>query len=305
MNNNEKTKKVDILPLSNDYVFKRIFAKGGNERILKSLLEAILEIEIKKIEIKNPEIPKESIKEKLSILDIKAEINGNIMLDIEMQVGNTTAIDRRLVVYSSKLVAGDIKVSEKYPDAKNTIVICITTDNILKRNAYLSIAKLKFEKTQEKRYANMGYEKEDEYLTDMISYYIIELTKFKENKPRTGDLLEKWLLVIGGDEEMMKKCKKEEGEIKEAIEQLEEMSADEKEREIYEIRERSRLVYNTEMYEARRKGLEEGEERGKRIGEKIRRRTWEKNRRKAWREDRRTKKIKRNSQKIVRKRYKY
>ena len=270
MNNSEKTKKVDILPLSNDYVFKRIFAKGGNERILKSLLEAILEIEIQKIEIKNPEIPKESIKEKLSILDIKAEINGNIILDIEMQVGNTTAIDKRLVVYSSKLVAGDIKVSEKYPDAKNTIVICITTDNILKRNAYLSVAKLKFEKTQEKRYADMGYEKEDEYLTAMISYYVIELTKFKENKPRTGDLLEKWLLVIGGDEEMMKKCKKEEGEIKEAIEQLEEMSADEKEREIYEIRERSRLVYNTEMYEARRKGLEEGE--------KIRRRTWRENR---------------------------
>ncbi len=305
MKNKKEKNKVDILPLSNDYVFKRIFSKGGNERILKSLLEAILEIKIQKIEIKNPEIPKESIKEKLSILDIKAEINDNIMLDIEMQVGNTTAIDKRLVVYSSKLVAGDIKVSEKYPDAKNTIVICITTDNILKRNAYLSIAKLKFEKTQEKRYAEMGYEKEDEYLTDMISYYIIELTKFKENKPRTGDLLEKWLLVIGGDEEMMKKCKKEEGEIKEAIEQLEEMSADEKEREIYEIRERSRLVYNTEMYEARRKGLEEGEERGKRIGEKIRRRTWEKNRRKAWREDRRTKKIKRNSQKIVRKRYKY
>ncbi len=305
MKNKKETNKVEILPLSNDYVFKRIFSKGGNERILKSLLEAILEIKIQKIEIKNPEIPKESLKEKLSILDIKAEINDNIMLDIEMQVGNTTAIDKRLVVYSSKLVAGDIKVSEKYPDAKNTIVICITTDNILKRNAYLSIAKLKFEKTQEKRYAEMGYEKEDEYLTDMISYYIIELTKFKENKPRTGDLLEKWLLVIGGDEEMMKKCKKEEGEIKEAIEQLEEMSADEKEREIYEIRERSRLVYNTEMYEARRKGLEEGEERGKRIGEKIRRRTWEKNRRKAWREDRRTKKIKRNSQKIVRKRYKY
>ena len=293
MKNKKETNKVDILPLSNDYVFKRIFSKGGNERILKSLLEAILEIKIQKIEIKNPEIPKESIKEKLSILDIKAEINDNIMLDIEMQVGNTTAIDKRLVVYSSKLVAGDIKVSEKYPDAKNTIVICITTDNILKRNAYLSIAKLKFEKTQEKRYAEMGYEKEDEYLTDMISYYIIELTKFKENKPRTGDLLEKWLLVIGGDEEMMKKCKKEEGEIKEAIEQLEEMSADEKEREIYEIRERSRLVYNTEMYEARRKGLEEGE--------KIRRRTWEKAWRKAWR----TKKIKRNSQKIVRKRYKY
>ena len=41
----------------------------------------------------------------------------------------------------------------------------------------------------------MGYEKE-ENLTDMVSYYIIELTKLKENKPRTADLLEKWLLII-------------------------------------------------------------------------------------------------------------
>ena len=113
------------------------------------------------------------------------------------------------------------------------------------------------------------YEKEEEYLTDMVSYYIIELTKLKENKPRTADLLEKWLLIIGGDTEMMEKCKKEEGEIKEVIEQLEEMSADEKEREIYEQREKSRLIYNTEMYEAKRQGLEEGEKRGEKRGKKI------------------------------------
>ena len=62
---------------------------------------------------------------------------------------------------------------------------------------------------------------------------------------------------------MMEECKKENEEIKEAVEQLKEMSADEYERELYEIRERSRLTYNTEMYEARRKGLEEGEERSK------------------------------------------
>ena len=57
---------------------------------------------------------------------------------------------------------------------------------------------------------------------------------------------------------MMEECKKENEEIKEAVEQLTQMSADEYERELYEIRERSRLTYNTEMYEARRKGLEEG-----------------------------------------------
>ena len=92
----------------------------------------------------------------------------------------------------------------------------------------------------------------------MVSYYLIELTKLKKIRPKTADLLEKWLLVIGGDPKMIEDCKKENGEIKEAIEQLEEMSADKKERELYEMREKSRLIYNTEMYEARRKGLEEG-----------------------------------------------
>ena len=263
MNNLKKSKEVEMLPLSNDYVFKRIFGKGGNEKILKSLLEAILKINIQKIEVKNPEIPKETIDEKLSILDIKAEINENTMIDIEMQVGNTTAIDRRLVVYNAKLIAGEIKVSEKYQTAKDTIVICIINDNVVERNAYLSLAMLKYEKTEEIRYVNMGYEKEEEYLTDMVKYYIIELPKFKTKKPKVADLLEKWLYVIGGDQKMMEECKKENGEMKEAIEQLEQMSADEYERELYEIRERSRLTYNTEMYEARRKGLEEGEERSK------------------------------------------
>lgn len=264
MNNFNKLKEVDMLPLSNDYVFKRIFGKGGNERILKSLLEAILGIEIQKIEIKNPEIPKEAIDEKLSILDIKAEINDNTIIDIELQVGNTTAIERRLVVYNAKLVAGEIKVSEKYQKAKDIIVICIINDNVVKRNAYFSLAMLKYEKTEEIRYVNIGYEKEEEYLTDMVKYYIIELPKFRKKKPKVADLLEKWLYVIGGDRKMMEECKKENEEIKEAVEQLTQMSADEYERELYEIRERSRLTYNTEMDEARRKGLVEGKSEEKR-----------------------------------------
>ena len=270
MSNLNKLKEVDMLPLSNDYVFKRIFGKGGNEKILKSLLEAILKINIQKIELKNPEIPKETINEKLSILDIKAEINDNTMIDIELQVGNTVDIERRLVVYNAKMIAGEIKVSEKYQKAKDTIVICIINDNVVKRNAYLSLAMLKYEKTEEIRYVNIGYEEEDEYLTDMVKYYIIELPKFKKKKPKVADLLEKWLYVIGGDQKMMEEYKKENEEIKEAIEQLKEMSADEYERELYEIRERSRLTYNTEMYEARRKGLVEGEQQEKkRIAKKM------------------------------------
>ena len=266
LNQLKNSKEVDMLPLSNDYVFKRIFGKGGNEKILKSLLEAILKINIQKIEIKNPEIPKETIDEKLIILDIKAEINEDTIIDIEMQVGNTAAIDRRLVVYNAKLISGDIKISEEYKDAKDTIVICIVNDSIIKRNSYLNLAMLKYEETEEIRYVDMGYKEEERYLTKMCKYYIIELSKFKKKKPKVADLLEKWLYVIGGDQKMIEECKNDNEEIKEAVKQLKEMSTDEYERELYEIRERSRLTYNTEMNEARRKGLAERRAQGEAKG---------------------------------------
>ena len=263
MTNTQSNKKVDMLPLSNDFVFKRIFGKDGNQKILKSLLEAILKIKIQKVVLKNSEMPKATIDEKLSILDIKAEINEDTIVDVEIQVGNVAALERRLVVYDAKLITGDLKVSETYQNAKDTIVICIVNNEIIKRNAYLSVAMLKYLETEKIRYVDRGYDKEDEYLTDMIKYYIIEIPKFKEKKPKVADLLEKWLYVIGGNIEMMEEYKKEEGEIKEAIEQLEEMSADEKEREMYEARQKAIWAYNSGMYDATQKGLERGRLEGK------------------------------------------
>ena len=53
---NEKTRKVERLPLTDDYIFKRVFAFEGNESALKDLLEAILKKDIKTVIIKNPEI---------------------------------------------------------------------------------------------------------------------------------------------------------------------------------------------------------------------------------------------------------
>ena len=265
-NTNEK----NLLPLSNDYVFKRVFGKDGNENILKSLLEAILKIKIKSIEIKNPEIPKEIIDEKSCILDIKAVINEDTLLDIEMQVGNKNGLEKRLVIYGSKLIAGDIKVSEKYISARDTIVICLVNENVTNRNSYLSVAKIKFEETEENRYVDMGYKKENEVLTEMVKYYIIELDKFKKKKPALGDELEKWLYTIGGDEKMMEKCSKENTEIGKAVDELKKISADERERQIYEAREKAMIDEGIIRYET----LKEGEEKGRKARQKRRHCYW-------------------------------
>ena len=47
---------LELLPLTDDYIYKRVFAYKGNESVLKDFLEALLKIEIKGIKITNPEI---------------------------------------------------------------------------------------------------------------------------------------------------------------------------------------------------------------------------------------------------------
>ena len=61
-----------VRELTEDYIFKRVFGKKGNEDILKDLLESILEIKIEEIEvIIGAEIEKENIEDKLGIIRFK------------------------------------------------------------------------------------------------------------------------------------------------------------------------------------------------------------------------------------------
>lgn len=62
------------LDLKNDYVFKKIFSKPENNFELKEFLEAILDISIDKIDVKNSELPKNYSDEKLGILDMSIDI---------------------------------------------------------------------------------------------------------------------------------------------------------------------------------------------------------------------------------------
>ena len=140
--------QIDRLPLTNDYVFKRVFGKKGNENILKDLLEAILDIKIEKVEVQNPEIPKEAIEDKLSVLDIKAELNKNTIVDIEMQVVDEKNIEERSVVYLSKNTSGQLQTGEQYINLKKSIVINLLNFNHYKRNSYHHVAKMKFDKSR-------------------------------------------------------------------------------------------------------------------------------------------------------------
>ena len=97
--------KTEKLPLVIDYVFKRVFAYEGNEDVLADFLESILNIEIKKLKVKNPEMMKNSREEKLGVLDIKVETNDNMIIDLEMQIEDEENIEEREATYMGKLLS--------------------------------------------------------------------------------------------------------------------------------------------------------------------------------------------------------
>jgi len=63
--------KIYRIPATKDYIFKNLFGINGKEENLKGLLQAILKIKIKSLQIENPEIPPQYKEDKKGILDVK------------------------------------------------------------------------------------------------------------------------------------------------------------------------------------------------------------------------------------------
>ena len=259
---------LELLPLTDDYIFKRVFAYKGNESVLKDFLEALLKIEIKGIKITNPEIIPYEKGEKRGLLDIKAEINDGTMLDVEMQMKNERNTEERATEYMGKMISEQLQVGEDYQNLKKSIVIFITNYNFLKRNSYHSVGRMKFDKTIEDEYVNMGYDEEDELASKYIEVHYIELPKFKKKELSKFTKLDQWMCIFTQNKEGIMLAEKENKEIEKAINTLDFLSKDPKERERHNsivMAEYNRLVSEQNFFEeGKEKGRKEGKIEGKR-----------------------------------------
>ena len=161
---------MEKLQVTNDYIFKKIFAKEGNENILKNLLISILEIPIEKIEVeRDKHLEKVAIENKEGILDIKATLNNNVTVNIEMQVRNQYNMIDRSLYYWSKLYSSSLKTKNDYAENNKTIAINILMFNIFEDGPY-------HEKCMIRRDYNGNI------LTEDFEMHFIQIPKFKENK---------------------------------------------------------------------------------------------------------------------------
>ena len=259
-------RKVERLPLTSDYVFKRIFGQEENKGALKDLLESILDVKINKIEINNPEIPKNYYDSKFGILDLKVTLDDKTVVDVEVQMQNRHNMDQRDNYYLASNYVNGIKEGEPYTSCKKSIVISILNFNYYKRNEYHSVARMIFEEPKEEERVDMGYEEEDKYASKYLELHIIELPKFRKKNPEVHTKLEQWLWIFEGSKEKMEKAGKMNKEIKKINKKLASMSLSDEERNNYEFRLKAIRDEADAIDYATVKGLEQGRAEGEKLG---------------------------------------
>ena len=266
----KQIKTEDKMQLTVDYAFKRVFGKNGNESILKDLLESILNIEIKSITIQNPEIPKNMKDGKIGILDVRAELNGDEITEVEMQVQDQHNIDKRSPTYLTKIYSDQLKEGEQYIEVKKVVVINILNFDYYKRNSYHSVARMMFEESKENEKVDLGYIVEDKYATKDLEMHFIELPKFRKKDPDVSNKLEQWLCLICDEEDKIEMAKSKNEEIEKAKKELEKLAMNPEDRELYELRLKAIRDEMNIRYSGYIDGMAEGEAKGRAEGKNER-----------------------------------
>ena len=242
------------LVMKDDILFKVFFSR--NKGHLKSFLSSILGKEIKIKRVTHDARLEQLVKEmKYGILDLEVELENGEIVNVEMQVKDNKNIEKRTTFYASKKIVEQIEPGQKYGELKKVIVIAILDYSLTNLPEYLI----------ETRRIIKGHE--DYELNNEVKYYYIELDKFRKQEPDMSVELNQWLAFIDMERgDLLDMAKKENKEIKEAVEEYEVLTGDEEIKRLAEIRLMSKLEENSALATAREKGTEEGLRQGREEG---------------------------------------
>ena len=243
-----------------DIAFKKIFGVEENKDLLISLINSIVgeEDKVDDITLLNPYNPKNFKKDKLSILDIKAQGVTGKRFNIEIQISDEADYDKRALYYWAKLYTEQLKASDDYSSLSKAIGIHILN--------FTSIPSVK-------KYHNVFHVQEKEsgllYFKD-LELHTIELKKFSENaQEKLSDIVAKiknaldiWMAFLTRHDVLNKDHLPPEldtQELKKALSVLDVMNFEEEEREIYEEHLKWLRVEANTLKKYKDEGFKEGE----------------------------------------------
>ena len=239
-----------------DYAFKKIFGSEQSHDILISFLNAILydgRSVIKDLEILNPYLAPRIRGVKATYLDVKAKLDNDTTVIIEMQVLNIEGFEKRILYNAAKAYSTQLGVGEDYNLLDPVIALTITDFEMFPEIEQL---------------ISRFILKEKDFLIDYPIYDIelvfVELPKFKKKVDDLETLADKWLYFL--------KCARQldlvpEGmnlvpEIKQAFEMANEVNLTPEQIEDMEMQEMfihdQRNAIKKALSQGRQEGLEEG-----------------------------------------------
>ena len=245
--------------LRNDYMFKAVLQ--NNKRALTGLLSALLSMHVEEIAdamVINPIDLGETIDDKTCILDIKLKLNGNTIINIELQVTKYEFWVERSLLYLCRM-CNDLPKGEDYGKVRPTYHIGILD---------FWLPHKKKELYSEYRLMNI---KNHEIYSSKFGINVLNLKAVGDDsvtkEPEEEELYEWAKLFKATTWEEIKMLAEKNEYIADTVVTLKQLTADEKIRMQCQAREDYEHDRATLLRQGREEGIEEGRKEGEQIGE--------------------------------------
>ena len=254
---------ITTLPFSAklDIAFKKLFTEHVNE--FRAFLSDMLELpgrSLNKIQFLDTELKPSTMNEKLSRLDIRADVGGK-HIDVEIQIKNNHDYRQRSLFYWAKLYTTDSEQGERYDQLRPAITLNLLDYTLFPdRTEYHATVKPMFTDTHAT-------------FSEHQIMHFFELSKVKfplEMKPPIGRIKRQrlWLLFLNAtnEEELQMIESMQDPNINAMILHFRTLCHDATFKHRAINRQIEILDYNSDMYHARQEGIEIGRKLGIEIG---------------------------------------
>ena len=240
-----------------DVVFKCLFV--SEPTLLVDLINAVLQTDgytpVVHLQVLNPDIDRETITAKQIILDIRAVDTRGRQFNIEIQLQGRIAYIQRAIFYLSRLHGSQLSPGQGYDQIQPTLGIhlldfTIDTDTSTWHHCF------EWRERQRPQWR----------LSDQQALWLIELPKAPVPSATDRFGLHWWAQFFNQPETLMTTDTAVPAPVRRAVEKLQELSADERTRQLAEDRQKALIDWTIERNALLAKGRAEGEAKGEAKG---------------------------------------
>ena len=240
----------ELLDPTNDYVFKRLFAQAPD--LLVSLINDLRPDlpDIASLDILNPNIEPSELTGKYIVLDVLARDADGHCYNIEVQVRRYGAWHKRGLFYLARTLGTQLNSGEDYQELRASVGLhLLDFDLFTETKAEQAQAVWRFE-MRDKNQPNIT-------LGNILQMNLIELNKADRLGLPEGPL-RAWITFFKHWQEELTMANVEHKPVKQAMNRIRELSADEEARRLAFVRERALRDEVSLLNEAESRGRQEG-----------------------------------------------